>query len=410
MRHSLSFSVEKNKVLLCLRLILRLSLISSSFFEKKLLVSCFPLNNNVIPKNIMSVWSKVAFNVLLQGGPIDRATGRGLRRIKLNGLLALNNNNNNGEEEGQEDKNDNSDNESGKRKTGMIVTHPYGAVGGNMYNHVVEALFQYGHNVLKMDATFRFNNRGIGGSEGRASWRGNGEMLDLLGACEFLHLRHGITDFLLVGYSYGSIISSSLTTEELNEYLYRVHYSQIPTKIEEESSSTTASDVDDNNNSNGSGFCKAKDDKKDNINTISAKIIGYTTIGYPFGVQWALTLFNKSFIEKTRSITGIPRLFIFPEKDNFTSMSGTEKMINSLVDDSFTDVYILQEYDHFFASEKKLAKLIECFEFWYQNKLQLSSSNTEVFFEKNAIKESMTEHKMKTTNHTQITLLYISNQ
>lgn len=364
---------------------------------------------------------RVRIPVLVEenGGRIDGRTGRGLRRLCLEGLLFLrrrvNNNFNsssnfssNFEQEQEEHQEEEQEQEQEKKKKiGMIVSHPYGPVGGNMYNHVVKYFCEYGHNVLKLDATLRYNNRGIGNSEGRGSWRGDAEFLDLLGCCEFLHTKYGIMDFLLIGYSYGSIFSSSLTARDLNDYLYRIHYSLIPTKI-------AADDVSIEKQQEHGG--KPKQDY--------CNILGYTTIAYPFGVHWALTLFNKSFLQKTRNITGIPRLFLFGDKDEFTSLNGIEKMINSLVDDSLTNVYILGGgggggYDHFFADKEKLARLIECFEYWLsQNNLLvlgfISKEESRIKKEERMIinfseqhSSSFLKQKMK-IQHNQMTILYIN--
>lgn len=144
----------------------------------------------------------------------------------------------------------------------------------------------------------------------------------------------------------------------------------------------------------------------------AVRILGYTTIGYPFGVHWALTLFNNSFLQKTRTITGIPRLFIFCDQDNFTSSSGNQKLINSLTDDPLTHVYILGEYDHFFAHEKKLKKLIDCFEYWLVSMVDSLGSSMTLPYPPTSQKSKegsihVTEYKMKKTNHTKMTLLHI---
>lgn len=93
---------------------------------------------------------------------------------------------------------------------GVVVSHPYGPLGGNMHNNVVETVYDamrhLGHAVVRFN--FRYghspqreasNNahtlchsahvhrsRGIGGSTGRGSWRGTGEMEDVRSVCAYL--------------------------------------------------------------------------------------------------------------------------------------------------------------------------------------------------------------------------------
>ncbi|RKO92789.1 Alpha/Beta hydrolase protein, partial [Blyttiomyces helicus] len=56
--------------------------------------------------------------------------------------------------------------------------HPYGPLGGNMDNNVVAALFR--NFASKGFMVIRFNFRGVGNSTGKTSWRGQGEVDDVL--------------------------------------------------------------------------------------------------------------------------------------------------------------------------------------------------------------------------------------
>ena len=59
--------------------------------------------------------------------------------------------------------------------------------------------------------TLRFNFRGVGGSSGSGSWRGSSEQDDVLAVCRhFLSIDGAPKRILIVGYSYGSAIASSV--------------------------------------------------------------------------------------------------------------------------------------------------------------------------------------------------------
>ena len=92
---------------------------------------------------------------------------------------------------------------------GVVLTHPYGPLGGEMNNNVVAFLamcFQ-----AAGLTTARFNFRGVGGSTGRGTWRGSGEQQDVLAVCRhLLEMPDGPKRLIIVGYSYGSAIASSV--------------------------------------------------------------------------------------------------------------------------------------------------------------------------------------------------------
>ncbi|CAG8592558.1 11113_t:CDS:2, partial [Scutellospora calospora] len=66
----------------------------------------------------------------------------------------------------------------------IIVSHPYGPLGGNFYNNVVVAVEQYFRD--KEFLTIAFNFRGCGRSGGRTSWSGEPECEDYKTILEFL--------------------------------------------------------------------------------------------------------------------------------------------------------------------------------------------------------------------------------
>ncbi|KAI7868712.1 Alpha/Beta hydrolase protein [Spinellus fusiger] len=99
----------------------------------------------------------------------------------------------------------------------VIIAHPYGPLGGTMDNNVVSALHHYfdrkGYVVIRM------NFRGSGRSEGRTSWTGMAEREDydsvvdyLLSSEDYVHHYPKVSTLLFCGYSFGSMIASSLNS------------------------------------------------------------------------------------------------------------------------------------------------------------------------------------------------------
>lgn len=89
---------------------------------------------------------------------------------------------------------------------GVIVCHPYPPGGGNMLNNVVAAIWQAlpRHSI----AAFRFNFRGVGGSEGSFG-EGIAEREDVKAALDFVVSTPGIdtTRVGLAGYSFGAMVA-----------------------------------------------------------------------------------------------------------------------------------------------------------------------------------------------------------
>ena len=86
----------------------------------------------------------------------------------------------------------------------VVITHPHPLYGGDMHNNVVEAIMHaYSKNGY---STFRFNFRGVGGSEGRYD-EGIGEQDDVKSA--LLHLKMmGKNEIHLAGYSFGAWVNA----------------------------------------------------------------------------------------------------------------------------------------------------------------------------------------------------------
>lgn len=87
---------------------------------------------------------------------------------------------------------------------GVVVCHPHPQYGGSMDNNVVDAVTR--HLQRNGIATFRFNFRGVGESEGGF---GNlvGECDDARAAVQLLRERTGFANITLAGYSFGAIVA-----------------------------------------------------------------------------------------------------------------------------------------------------------------------------------------------------------
>ena len=83
---------------------------------------------------------------------------------------------------------------------GVVVTHPHPLYGGEMHNNVVDAVVKAYH--AKGYTTFRFNFRGVGGSQGSYD-EGRGEQKDVGAALAYLHAL-GKKAIDLAGYSFGA--------------------------------------------------------------------------------------------------------------------------------------------------------------------------------------------------------------
>lgn len=85
----------------------------------------------------------------------------------------------------------------------VVLCHPHPLYGGQMQNNVLQALVD-GYVDAGFD-TLRFNFRGVGNSEGR---HGDGldELMDVIGAVEFLLDQTEASRIAVVGYSFGAAV------------------------------------------------------------------------------------------------------------------------------------------------------------------------------------------------------------
>ncbi|KAI8914788.1 Alpha/Beta hydrolase protein, partial [Powellomyces hirtus] len=182
---------------------------------------------------------------------------------------------------------------AGRKQTCVILTHPYGPLGGNFENNVVQALFD--NFASQGFMTVRFNFRGAGRSTGRTSFKGAGEADDVLSICRYVRGRPEIapTHIILCGYSYGSVAAGAITRQV-------------------------------------------------------SELAGFISISYPSGVLWFLTFFgsNKLKAQLMEIPANIPKLFICGNRDNFTSEANFKKFVDELPNENKT-VVVVNEATHF---------------------------------------------------------------
>lgn len=191
-------------------------------------------------------------------------------------------------------------------RVAVIVTHPWGPLGGSMHNNVVAAVVLFFQKLGVTTLRFNFVGLQIG--------RGNRQVKQVEDAANFLlegkHIQEQQATesaqtqtrppsyILLVGYSYGSLITGSATAK-------------IP------------------------------------------RCIGFISIAPPISVGHWLTLFNANYhLEQARKRTSLPRLMVIGAQDNFTSEDIFMDTVASFPSESTTGA-ILKEADHFFAHREK---------------------------------------------------------
>jgi alpha/beta superfamily hydrolase len=180
----------------------------------------------------------------------------------------------------------------------VIVTHPWGPLGGNMHNNVVVAAVLYFQSLGVTTLRFDFVGSQIG--------RGHSQVRQVEEAAQFLlegkHLASSSTMspsyILLVGYSYGSLITASASAS-------------IP------------------------------------------RCIGCISIAPPISVSHWLLCFNSEYhLKRARKRTSLPRLLVLGSRDNFTSEETFMETVTSFSAVTTTGA-ILKGADHFFAKREK---------------------------------------------------------
>jgi alpha/beta superfamily hydrolase len=177
-------------------------------------------------------------------------------------------------------------------RVAVIITHPWGPLGGNMHNNVVVAAALYFQKHKISTLRFDFSGSQIGG--------GHKQVKQVQEASRYLKaaLPKPPSYILLVGYSYGSLITASASVDIPN-------------------------------------------------------CIGSISIAPPWSVQHWLLLFTASDHLRKSSSSSLPRLFIIGDDDNFTSVMSFQKKIKDIYPPESTTGAVLKDADHFFARREK---------------------------------------------------------
>jgi uncharacterized protein len=191
----------------------------------------------------------------------------------------------------------------------VIVTHPWGPLGGNMHNNVVLGIVLWFQRLGITTIRFDFCGTQIG--------RGYAQVDQVIEAADFLlqgthqNLKNDAAGndnmtttkdlprfIFLVGYSYGSIISASSSVS-------------IP------------------------------------------RCVGVVSIAPPLAVRHWLFLFHGNYhLEQSRKRKDLPRLFVIGSEDNFSSESLFMDIVNSMPERATTGA-VLKGADHFFHGREK---------------------------------------------------------
>lgn len=180
----------------------------------------------------------------------------------------------------------------------VIVTHPWGPLGGNLHNNVVVAAVLYFQRLGLTTCRFDFcgTQIGFGYTQVEQLKKVTEKLLD----GDFCQGKTPPKSVLMVGYSYGSLITTSASAA-------------------------------------------------------FPQCIGSIAISPPFGVQmWLLLFASQGHLQTAaKEAPHLPRLFVLGDKDNFTS----EKSFRSTLDQYFSSQYataaVVQGADHFWVRRER---------------------------------------------------------
>lgn len=181
---------------------------------------------------------------------------------------------------------------------GVILTHPWGPLGGNLHNNVVRAGTKYFQQSVGA-STLRFDFVGWQVLSG-----GYSQQAQVVEAAQYLVEHTPATHILLVGYSYGSLLAASASA------------------------------------------------------TID-ECVGVVSIAPPWAVQmWLLFFHSGKHLKQAQEKESLPRLMIIGDQDNFTSVTKFEATLKQFPQETTTGV-VLPNRDHFFhGKEAEVMKTI----------------------------------------------------
>jgi len=182
-------------------------------------------------------------------------------------------------------------------KLAVIVTHPWGPLGGNMHNNVVVAAALYFQKLGMTTARFDFVGSQIG--RGYIQVEQVAQVAKCLLNGEFTETNTKPTNLLLVGYSYGSLITGSASAD-------------IPA------------------------------------------CVACVSVAPPFAVQHWLLMFHSDYhLERAAKRENLPRLLVIGDEDNFTSETKFKHIVETRFPGETTTGAVIKGADHFFARREK---------------------------------------------------------
>jgi alpha/beta superfamily hydrolase len=180
----------------------------------------------------------------------------------------------------------------------VVVSHPWGPLGGNLHNPVVVAAVLYFQRLGITTVRFDFCGSQIG--RGYRQVQQVEEVVESLLKGDFSKDKALVpTHILLAGYSYGALIIASASAS-------------IPA------------------------------------------CVGCVLIAPPFGVQHWLLMFHSNYhLEQATKRKSLPRLCILGDHDNFTSESQFLDIVETRFPAETTVGAVVKDADHFFARREK---------------------------------------------------------
>jgi uncharacterized protein len=195
-------------------------------------------------------------------------------------------------------------------KLAVICTHPWGPLGGNLHNNVVSAVVLYFQKINV--TTLRFDFSGAQFSRGILHVAQVDEAAKYLLALPETPPQY----ILLIGYSYGSLISASASAS-------------------------------------------------------ISQAIGSISIAPPFSVKHWLLMFHSNFhMRQAQKRTTLPRLLILGTKDNFTAEAAFNRIIETFPPSTTTGA-LLKDANHFFNRREK--DLMDVINQWIMQTYRISS-------------------------------------
>ena len=200
----------------------------------------------------------------------------------------------------------------------VVVTHPWGPLGGDYHNNVVRAVVAFFQQAGITTIRFNFRGSQIG--------FGSTQVNQVVEVCQQVLKGEGCTasgvapkKLLLVGYSYGSLIATSASAD------------------------------------------------------LADSVIATISVAPPFGVQHWLLFFQSSYhTRRAAAVSAMPRLFVMGDHDNFTDV----KTFQGAVERDFAattnkESIIVKSADHFFARREDA--IIEVVGKWLLSTTQVES-------------------------------------